>query len=280
MSEFLDLPEPLSRLVAGSLMVVAAAVLSDRCAGVIVRLLIRRAANRRLLTGRGSWKTRTKRSTEFDASLAEERRRRRIDATATAVSRIVTVVIWSTVVVLLLHRHGISISVAVGSAGFVGLVLALGGQGSVNDYVTGLHVLLEDRFGEGDEIEITTLSGRTLRGVVTGQTMFSSRIVSDGATHHITHRHMNEVTNHSQLGCQRSFVVPGGTDEDVLRAAFGDAVASRPHFPVTVVEAVSPHQEGSEIVVRSARELGPTEEHHLIDELRALIDERTPPDRV
>ena len=58
-----------------------------------------------------------------------------------------SVAIWATAGVVILHLYGFSVSVAVGSAGFVGLILALGAQASVSDYVTGLHVLLEDRSG-------------------------------------------------------------------------------------------------------------------------------------
>ena len=77
-------------------------------------------------------------------------------------------------------------------------MLALGGQASVNDFMSGLHILLEDRFGEGDEIALITANGKEVRGLVTALGMFGTRIESDGRVHHIANRHMSEVTNYSQ----------------------------------------------------------------------------------
>ena len=171
---------------------------------VVHRLLvwsIRRLSDRRLAgeVTCWQWRVRSLRSTEFDNGIAELRRKHRIDATALALSRLTAIVIWLAAIVTLLQIHGISVSVAIGSAGFVGLIVALGAQTSVADYVTGLHILLEDRFGEGDEVEVTTLSGRELRGEVVSLGMFASRLVADGVIHHVANRHMTEVTNHTQL---------------------------------------------------------------------------------
>lgn len=185
-----------------SAIVLASTAVATRVVHRLMVWSIRRLSDRRLAgeVTRWNWRVRSLRSTEFDEhGIAELRRRHRIDATALALSRLTAILIWLAAIVTLLQIHGISVSVAIGSAGFVGLIVALGAQTSVADYVTGLHILLEDRFGEGDEVEVTTLSGRELRGEVVSLGMFASRLVADGVVHHVANRHMSEVTNHTQL---------------------------------------------------------------------------------
>ena len=45
-------------------------------------------------------------------------------------------------------------------AGFIGAALAIGGQHKVNDYLTGLSVLIEDRYGVGDELIVDVVRRR------------------------------------------------------------------------------------------------------------------------
>ena len=266
--------------------VLVAAFVATRLTNVVLRLAIRRVAARRLAgeTTRWRWRTRMIRSNETDDTVSEIRRQHRIDALSLALSRVATVVIWSTAAVVLLHVYGISVSVAVGSAGFIGLILALGAQTSVNDYVTGLHVLLEDRFGEGDEIEVVTASGRELRGVVTAHGMFATRINAEGANHHIANRFMCEVTNHSQPGVITTLDVDHAVDSAVLAAATSQAIASRPDMPMVVIDGVeelhdaADHgRERSRIHLRASRALGDTDQHHLAHQLRRLIETTPPP---
>lgn len=258
----------------------AAALVATRLGHIGLIWAIRRIATKRLAgeTTRWRWRTRIARPSETDEELAESRRQQRIEAIALALSRLATVVIWCTAAVALLHLHGISVSVAVGSAGFLGLILALGFQTSVNDYVTGLHVLLEDRFGEGDEVEVVTTSGRQLRGVVTGHGMFATRLHSDGATHHVANRNMCEVTNYSQLGVVTTLEVDHPVDRDTVAVAAAKAKASRPTMPSVVIAGVEPLEEGadtgprSRIHLRAARALADTDQLHIGQQLRSMTD--------
>lgn len=266
--------------------VLVAATVATWLTRVVLTRVIRHVATKRLAgqPTRLRWRTRMTRPNETDESLSEIRRNHRIDAAALALSRLATVLIWSATAVVLLHVYGISVSVAVGSAGFIGLILALGAQTSVNDYISGLHVLLEDRFGEGDEIELVTASGRHVRGVVTAHGMFGTRLQADGVTHHLANRFMCEVTNHSQLGVVTTLDVDHLVDAATLAAATAQASASRPQMPAVVIDSVEQHhtpggngQTGSRIHLRAARPLGETDQHHFAQELRALLDPGVPP---
>ena len=269
------------RLVSAVVVFLVAAV-AGRLVHVVWGRVIQRVASRRLsgLPTRWSWKTRLPRDPRQESlGSSEVRRQHRIDATALALSRLSGVAIWLTAGVALLHLYGISVSVAVGSAGFVGLIIALGAQTSVSDYVTGLHILLEDRFGAGDEVELLTVNGRLIRGVVVSHGMFATRLESNGSTHHVANRMMSEVTNHSQLGVVTTIEVDLGTcPESVLTAAAAEARGSKPSMPFVKVDRVeSELGDGdftrSKVHLRASRSLGITEQHHFADHLRRLVAE-------
>ena len=185
------------------LLIVAGALTATLASSLIhwaLRIAFTRGALRQLrgLPTRSRWRVRGARTEGESSAAGEVRRRQRIDAVALTFSRLAAAVVWSALVVVVLHSQGISVGAAVSGAGFVGVVLALGGQASVNDFMSGLHILLEDRFGEGDEIALITANGKEVRGVVTALGMFGARIESGGRVHHIANRHMSEVTNYSQ----------------------------------------------------------------------------------
>lgn len=184
-------------------LVIGGAVVASAATAFIHRVLrfaFSRGALRQLrgLPTRSRWRVRGARLEGESSAAGEMRRRQRIDAVALAFSRLAAAVVWVALIVVVLHSRGISVGAAVSGAGFVGVVLALGGQASVNDYLSGLHILLEDRFGEGDEIGLITAAGKEVRGTVTALGMFGTRIESGGRVHHIANRHMSEVTNYSQ----------------------------------------------------------------------------------
>lgn len=190
--------------VQSSLVFVIAGVLAATAASAVIHRVLRfvftRGALRQLqgLPTSSRWRVRVARTEGESSAAGEIRRRQRIDAVALAFSRLAAAVVWGSLFVVVLHSQGISVGAAVSGAGFVGVVLALGGQASVNDFMSGLHILLEDRFGEGDEIALITANGKEVRGVVTALGMFGTRIESGGRVHHIANRHMSEVTNYSQ----------------------------------------------------------------------------------
>ena len=153
----------------------------------------------RALTGRSRWRPFARRAGDTDDAAYERRREARIAAFARVVSRMISIVVAAVAVMITLQTNGVDISVALSGAGFLGLLVAFGAQGSVNDFMTGLHVLLEDRLAEGDTATVSLESGATITGVVTAHGMFGTRIEADGVVHHVANRRLCEVANHSQV---------------------------------------------------------------------------------
>ncbi|MGB0822107.1 MAG: mechanosensitive ion channel domain-containing protein, partial [Ilumatobacteraceae bacterium] len=84
------------------------------------------------------------------------------------------------------------------SAGFLGAAVAIGGQHKVNDYLTGLLVLLEDRYGVGDTIEWESPVGTELSGLVEYVGIFTTRVRDAKGSVHVPNSQFNMLRNMSQ----------------------------------------------------------------------------------
>ena len=69
-------------------------------------------------------------------------------------NHVVRLVVWTAVTIVVFHLFDIDAAFFLSSAGFIGAAVAIGGQHKVNDYLTGLSVLFEDRYGVGDELVV------------------------------------------------------------------------------------------------------------------------------
>lgn len=259
------------------LAVLVGAWLLTRIARVVAAVGVDQVA-RRARAGKSSrWRVRLpRRHTETD-EVAELRRQHRVDATAKMISRLASVGVWFVAIIVLIDHFGVDVMLAVSGAGFLGLALAVGAQHSVHDCVTGLHVLLEDRYWVGDEIEVLTASGERVNGIVANVGVFATRIESGGSTWHIANRTLVEVCNLSQHGVPATIRVAAGTQDlgddtiaNATRDAFDDITAG--HVIIDDVKVVdgSADAAGYEIALRTHRNLSGSER----DRLAAMTQER------
>lgn len=163
----------------------------------VLRRLIRRLAGQAAETSGGRWRVRVQRSGAETADLAEQRRQQRIDASAFVLARLAGIVVWTIAALAVLHVLEIDAVLALSGAGFLGAGLAFGGQHSVNDFLTGLQILLEDRFGEGDRL-VVTVNDSEIEATVQWVGAFTTRLESDSSTVYVANRHLDRVVNLSQ----------------------------------------------------------------------------------
>lgn len=162
--------------------------------------------SRRSLSGRGRrWRVRAPRVFGETVEQAERRRTQRVAATAAGLSRIVSAMVWVVALIVILERAEIDPVFAISGAGFLGVAIAIGGQHSVNDFVTGMHILFEDRFGEGDRLRVE-VDDEEVELTVVSLGAFATRLENGTATFHIPNRELTTVANLSQRG---STTVPG-----------------------------------------------------------------------
>ncbi|MCB0967512.1 MAG: mechanosensitive ion channel [Ilumatobacter sp.] len=199
--------------------IIASAVLASRFARVVARRIIRRlAAHSR--PGQGLWRTRARRIGGETTEAGEQRRRQRIDAASRMVSHLASVAIWLVATIVLFNRLDIDPAFFLSSAGFIGAGLAIGGQHKVNDYLTGLSVHFEDRYGVGDLIEADIGWSLPIRGVVDHVGLFSTRIRAADSTMHLPNNALVNVRNLSQepTSVELSVRAPDDADADDVAA--------------------------------------------------------------
>lgn len=80
------------------------------------------------------------------------------------------IIIWLIAVAAILSAFGVNFAAVAASLGFLGVVIGLGAQTTIRDYVAGIFILIENQYRVGD---IVTLSGGT-----TGQ-LGTSGVVED-----------------------------------------------------------------------------------------------------
>lgn len=189
--------------------VATSALVASRCSRIVIRSVIKRLAKRALLgvPGSGLWRVRVQRLDDVDTATLEQRRRQRIDAASRMVNHLASLVIWVVAAIVAFHLLAVDPAFFLSSAGFLGAGLAIGGQHKVNDYLTGLSVHFEDRYGVGDEIVAHVGGDGPVVGVVDHIGLFSTRVRDDRSTVHVPNSSLAVVRNLSQEACRTTLRV-------------------------------------------------------------------------
>jgi small conductance mechanosensitive channel len=178
--------------------VVVGAFIFTRLSHVIIRRVVRYIAQRSISRPSQWWRTRARYQELEQGEVGENRRRQRVDAVSRMLHHLLAVVIWVGVLIAIFHILQLNGPLVLSSAGFLGAGIAYGASQKVNDYLTGLSVLIEDRYGVGDEVEISTAFPNGVRGVVEHIGLVSTRLRDGYSTVHLPHIALIAVRNISQ----------------------------------------------------------------------------------
>ena len=157
------------------------------------------------------------------ADVTEQRRRQRIDAAARMLNHLVAVVVWIGMTIAVFHLFDIDAAFFLSSAGFIGAGVAIGGQHKVNDYLTGLSVLFEDRYGVGDELVVDMGGREPIHAVVDNIGLVTTRLRDERSTIHVPNAQLTVVRNLSQEAAASTvrLQLPDGADADVEQTRDG-----------------------------------------------------------
>lgn len=191
------------------------------------------------------------------------------------IHHLLAVVLWIGVLIAVFHVLELDAAFFLSSAGFIGAGLAIGGQHKVNDYLTGLSVLLEDRYGIGDEIEVSTGFTNGVRGTIEHIGLVSTRIRDGFSTVHMPHSALLTVRNLSQepIETRLSITLPADADRADVQSRAAETIrelAGSPHLTDMVlvqdVAAATPMEgvEQLELKVVTAKPLTPHERELLV----------------
>jgi small-conductance mechanosensitive channel len=242
-----------------ALSVAVVAFVAVRLAGAVIRRSIRHVALRSLRAGPGAqpglWRARTRRVGTEPSELGEQRRRQRIDAASRMVTHLVSVAIWLIAAIVMFHVLDVDPAFFISSAGFLGAGLAIGGQHKVHDYLTGLSVHFEDRYGVGDEIIADVGWAAPVQGVVDHIGLFSTRVRDRHSTLHFPNGALTNVRNLSQEAATVEFKlrVPDDTDTEDVAATLRRLAGSNGLTDVVFVGDLEAHEAATgEVAVRAA----------------------------
>ncbi|MFZ1491565.1 MAG: mechanosensitive ion channel domain-containing protein [Ilumatobacteraceae bacterium] len=284
--EALSAAQAMSRPLLVFLVVLGGFVLT-RLTRVGLRRVMRHVADRSLVAPTRWWRVRVRRDGGEPADVVEQRRRQRVDAASRMLNHLFSLVVWVVVSIAVFHVLDLDAAFFISSAGFLGAGLAIGGQHKVNDYLTGLSVLLEDRYGVGDEIEVELGWREPVRGVVEHIGAVTTRLRDARSTVHMPNATLANVRNLSQEPAQARLEVklPGEAESNLRAGAAADAmrdVAGTKHLTGVVfvddIEAMAMQagQDGGrvELNVRTARPLSDDERQLLVRRTEDLLAAR------
>ena len=257
-----------------AIIVVGAAILT-RVTHLVVRRVVRRLSMRAAAHPSRWWRTRARYNDFEVGEVGENRRQQRADAAARMIHHLFAVVVWIGVLIAVFHILDVDAAFFLSSAGFIGAGLAIGGQHKVNDYLTGLSVLLEDRYGIGDEIEVDAGLPSGVRGIVEHIGLVSTRLRDGVSTVHLPHGALARVRNLSQepIETRLSIHLPADTAPREAASRAADTIrelAGTPHLTEVVLVddiALATPAEGVdqlEIKVKTAKPLSPSERETLV----------------
>jgi small-conductance mechanosensitive channel len=187
----------LTRPVIAIVIVIGCFILT-RITYAILRIVVRKVADSKPGRDKGWWKNTMRRVGAETLEGGENRRRQRIEAATGMLHQLTSFVLWIIAIIAVFNVLDLDATFFLSSAGFLGAAIAIGGQHRVGDYLTGLAVLLEDRFGVGDEIEASLGWDKPVRATVEHVGMITTRLRDGNSTFHIPHSKLEVVRNLSQ----------------------------------------------------------------------------------
>ncbi|MCD6270965.1 mechanosensitive ion channel family protein [bacterium] len=118
----------------------------------------------------------------------------RIHTLERVIFSMIRVIIWTIAIITILPEFGVNITPLVTGLGIGGLALGFGARNLIQDYISGIFILIEDQFRVGEEVEVGGKRGKvvdfTLRRTVLED--------NEGVLHFIPNSQIKVATNFSR----------------------------------------------------------------------------------
>jgi moderate conductance mechanosensitive channel len=132
-----------------------------------------------------------------------------------ALSTALIVVIWLLAILMVLGEFNFNLGPLLASAGVAGVALGFGAQNIVKDTLSGFFILLENQFGVGDNLEVTTPSNKVAGRVESLTLRVTSIRAFDGALQFVPNGNVIVASNRSKGWARAIIDVRTAYDEDV-----------------------------------------------------------------
>jgi small-conductance mechanosensitive channel len=224
----------------------------------ILRTVVRKVADSKPGRGKSWWKNTMRRVGAETLEGGENRRRQRIEAATGMLHQLTSFILWIIATIAVFNVLELDAAFFLSSAGFLGAALAIGGQHRVSDYLTGLAILLEDRFGVGDEIEASIGWDKPIRATVEHVGVITTRLRDGNSTFHVPHARLDSVRNLSQEPVRESLAFNiGAADAGKVSTTVRDLAGTKGLTTVLFIDEIQAAGEGDrvEVNVRTTRPL-------------------------
>jgi small-conductance mechanosensitive channel len=267
----------LTRPVIAIVIVVGCFILT-RVTYTVLRTVVRKVADSKPGRGKSWWKNTMRRVGAETIESGENRRRQRIEAATGMLHQLTSFVLWIIAIIAVFNVLELDAAFFLSSAGFLGAALAIGGQHRVSDYLTGLAILLEDRFGVGDEIEASIGWDKPIRATVEHVGVITTRLRDGNSTFHVPHAKLDSVRNLSQEPVRESLALNVGmADAGRVSTTVRDLAGTKGLTTVLFIDEIQAAGEGDrvEVNVRTTRPLTDAERELLAQKTaEALADKK------
>jgi len=244
----------------------------------ILRSVVRKVADSKPGRGKSWWKNTMRRVGAETLEGGENRRRQRIEAATGMLHQLTSFVLWIIALIAVFNVLELDAAFFLSSAGFLGAALAIGGKERVSDYLTGLAILLEDRYGVGDEIEAGIGWEKPVRATVEHVGVITTRLRDGNSTFHVPHSRLDAVRNLSQEPVRESLAFNvGSADASEVSTTVRDLAGTKGLTTVLFIDEIQAAGEGDrvEVNVRTTRPLTEAERELLAQKTaEALADKK------
>ena len=141
---------------------------------------------------------------------------------------------------LVLEQIGLDVGPAIAGLGVVGIAIGFGAQAIVRDFFSGILILLENQYAQGDVVEIAGVTG-TVEELTLRRTVLRD---ADGVVHNVPNGEIKVASNRTRVWRRINYdvVVAYGTDiEHAIRVfdGVGSALAGDPAWAPRILETPS-----------------------------------------
>ena len=172
-----------------------------------------------------------------DSAARQERQEQRATTIGAVLRSIASFVIFGVAFMMILSEFGINLGPVLASAGVLGLAIGFGAQSLVQDFLSGLFMMVEDQFGVGDVVDVGDAVG-----TVEAMTMRVTKVRDlDGNLWHVRNGEIMRVCNMNQDWANAVIEIPLDYSVDLpkakasMEAALGEFAAD-PEFEPQILE--------------------------------------------
>ncbi len=179
---------PLIAIVA----IIVVAVILRWVVGKLIKRLVSGSRNGH---GRGILRPLKDRSSHrLSTETVSDRREQRAQTLGSLLKSVASLVIYGLAFVIILQKLGINVGAIIASAGVIGLAVGFGAQSLVQDFLSGIFMMIEDQYGVGDWVDVGSAEGT----VETLGLRVSTLRDLDGTLWHVRNGTITAVGNSSQ----------------------------------------------------------------------------------